>query len=561
MKIGEILVEAGKITPAQLASALEQQSRSSSRKTLGQVLVEEGVVTGSDVMQALGRQYHLAVLERIHDELIDLDLIERIPVDWTREHQVFPLRRDGEVLGVMADPASMPRLEELSILIGEEMSGALSTPAEIKRVIDQAYFERKKENALPDRQAESKPDSNPAAVRADDLLREYDAAPVTQLVNSIILDAVRRKASDIHIEPFENHLRIRFRIDGFLYEQSAPPKHLEQSLISRIKVMSRLDIAERRLPQDGMAKVRAGEREIDIRVSTVPVAEGERVVLRLLNQSSTVLPLTELGMSDSLLSGFRTAMTAPNGVMLVTGPTGSGKTTTLYAALRELDTQHRNIMTIEDPIEYQMANIGQMQVKPKIGLTFASGLRHILRQDPDVILVGEIRDQETAEIAIRAALTGHLVLSTLHTNDAASATVRLADMGIQSYLIASSIRAVMAQRLVRRLCPSCRVETEASPQRLAGAGDEFRTLLAGRKIYKPAGCADCMQGYRGRVGIYELIAFGVNEQEMIRRGDTVSRLRAASADQGLSMARDAAAKILSGTTSLDEALRVMEIHG
>jgi general secretion pathway protein E len=377
-------------------------------------------------------------------------------------------------------------------------------------------------------------------------------------MNSIILEAVRKKSSDIHIEPYENHLRIRYRIDGYLYDQPAPPKQLEQALISRLKVMSRLDIAERRLPQDGMAKVRAGEREIDIRVSTVPVAEGERVVLRLLNQSSTLLPLSELGMPGNVMKAFAASMKSPNGIILVTGPTGSGKTTTLYAALRELDTAHLNVMTIEDPIEYQMADIGQIQVKPKIGLTFASGLRHILRQDPDVILVGEIRDQETADIAVRAALTGHLVFSTLHTNDAASAVVRLMDMGIPAYLIASSVRAILAQRLVRRLCPDCRRSAKINDADLDGLPHPYRKILAGQTVYHPAGCGSCLQGYRGRVGLYEIFTVGNREQEEMRKGIDSPQLRNLAAAQQTSIFMDAADKVLQGITSLEEIRRVID---
>jgi general secretion pathway protein E len=560
MKIGDVLVKAGKITPAQLSAALEQQSSSVPREQIGRMLIAAGLIQEHDVLQALGEQFHLPVFDRIDDGLIDASLIEKIPVDWARQHLVFPVRDGSDVVAVMADPAALPRMEELALLMGEELAGAIAPAEEIKRAIDQAYFERKREAPVMPAVAPVSGGGveTGATMRSDDLLRAYDSAPVTQLANSIILDAVRGKASDIHIEPYENHLRIRFRIDGFLYEQSAPPKHLEQALISRLKVMSRLDISERRLPQDGMAKVRAGEREIDIRVSTVPVAEGERVVLRLLNQSSTLLPLSELGMPATLLTRFREIIEMPNGIILVTGPTGSGKTTTLYAALREMDTIHRNILTIEDPIEYQIANIGQIQVKPKIGLTFASGLRHILRQDPDVILVGEIRDQETAEIAVRAALTGHLVFSTLHTNDAASAVVRLADMGVQPYLIGSSVRAILAQRLVRRLCPACRRESSVSDPLRSGWGEAWAAALRGKVCYEPVGCDACMQGYRGRIGLYELLTIGTAEQDEIRRGLDHSTLQDLAMKQGVSMMHDAMGKVIDGLTSLDEVRRVLE---
>jgi len=561
MKLGEILVQSGKLTADQLEAALLRQSELPVARKIGQILVENGFVTWPDVLSALGKQFHVISITRIDDDMIDSTLIERLPVDWARQHLIFPVRYQQEACALMADPESLSRLDELSLLIGCELTGVLAPSDEIKRAIDQAYFERIRESSSPapvvppgqERDAPSMP-----ATRTDDLLRDSDSAPVTQLMNTIILEAVRKRASDIHIEPYENHLRIRYRIDGYLYEQTAPPKHLEQPLISRLKVMSKLDIAERRLPQDGMAKVRAGEREFDIRVSTVPIAEGERVVLRLLNLSSTLMPLSELGMPDDVLQRFNAVRSMPNGIILVTGPTGSGKTTTLYAALREMDTAHRNVMTIEDPIEYQMADIGQIQVKPKIGLTFASGLRHILRQDPDVILVGEIRDQETAEIAVRAALTGHLVFSTLHTNDAVSAIVRLADMGVQPYLLGSAVRAILAQRLVRKLCPACRKATEIIDRDMVGFSPAQKTELMGKRHYVAVGCTQCMQGYRSRIGVYELFYIGTDEQSEIRKGLDVQQLRLLAAAQASSMWRDAMRKVHSGITSLDEVRRVIE---
>jgi len=560
MKLGEILVQAGKLTADQLEAALIRQSELPVSRKIGEILVEGGYVSRTDVMTALGRQFHVPSIDRIQDDMIDAELFKRLPVDWARQHLIFPVQYQQEVCALMADPESLSRLDELSLLIGCELTGVLAPEEEIKRVIDQAYFERKRESASPSPVKSPGPEREtaPQSTRTDDLLRDSDSAPVTQLMNTIILEAVRKRASDIHIEPYENHLRIRYRIDGYLYEQTAPPKHLEQPLISRLKVMSKLDIAERRLPQDGMAKVRAGEREFDIRVSTVPVAEGERVVLRLLNLSSTLLPLSELGMPEDVLRRFDAVRHMPNGIILVTGPTGSGKTTTLYAALREMDTAHRNVMTIEDPIEYQMADIGQIQVKPKIGLTFASGLRHILRQDPDVILVGEIRDQETAEIAVRAALTGHLVFSTLHTNDAVSAIVRLGDMGVQPYLLGSSVRAILAQRLVRKLCPVCRKAAEITDRDTVGFSQTQKSELLGKRHYVAEGCAQCIQGYRNRIGVYELFSIGPAEQSEIRKGLDVQQLRQLSGSQNSSMWLDALKKVQSGVTSLDEIRRVIE---
>jgi general secretion pathway protein E len=390
---------------------------------------------------------------------------------------------------------------------------------------------------------------------SSDLLQVAEKAPVTQLVNMILLDALKRSASDIHVEPLEDRLRIRYRIDGVLYEQSSPPKHIEESLVSRLKVMARMDIAERRLPQDGTARVRVGEREIDVRVSTVPVAEGERVVLRLLDRESALLPLSCLGMSDEVLVGFRRLLAMPHGMVVVAGPTGSGKTTTLYASLRELDSTRRNILTVEDPVEYQLPDIGQIQVKPKIGLTFAAGLRHILRQDPDVVLVGETRDIETAEIAVRASLTGHLVFTTLHTNDAAGSVLRMVDMGVEPYLLASCLRGVLAQRLVRRLCPSCRREAVPAGADIDRAGPEA-DLLRGRSVWEPVGCPGCMDGFRGRVGLFEFLAFSESLAGHIRGGEAgAARLKGAAQEAGMSsLLKDGIGKVSAGATSLAEVL-------
>lgn len=550
MKLGEILVRRGCITAAQRDDALARQLTTPGKR-VGEILVEAGLCTDADVLMALAQQYHLTALSAVDDAWIDPGLIRAIPVDWSRQNLMMPVRWEGEVGVLLADPAMLSRLGEVALMLACEPVALLAPASEILRVIDRAYFERAPEQPAP----VPVPQAPREARRSDDLLRVTESAPVTQLLNSILLDAVRKKASDVHIEPFENHLRVRFRIDGFLYEQAAPPKPLEDALVSRIKVMSNLDIAERRLPQDGMAKVRAGEREIDIRVSTVPVAEGERVVLRLLNMSSTLLPLTELGMPEAVRRRVAAAAQFAHGMVLVTGPTGSGKTTTLYAALRSLDTAHLNVMTVEDPIEYQMADIGQIQVKPKIGLTFASGLRHILRQDPDVILVGEIRDRETAEIAVRAALTGHLVFSTLHTNDAASALIRLTDMGVEPFLVASCVRLVLAQRLVRTLCPACRRPATPDESMLTGMHPPMAESLRGRSLFLPVGCPACTAGYRGRVGLYEAVTI---QGDPGATAFDLAALRRNAEVEGTTMWQDARGKLLDGVTSLDEVRRVME---
>lgn len=489
------------------------------------------------------------------------DIAVRIPSEWARPRLLVPARIGGEPCLLTARPHAVEDQLQASQLAGLPLRVAIASEDLILDLLGKTYSVGASAGAsslLREIGAESTPSTETSATASDDLLEAAEAAPVTRLVNLILLEAVRQGASDIHFEPFEDRLSVRYRIDGILYPAATPPKNLELALVSRLKVMAGMDIAERRLPQDGVAQARIGGRPIDIRVSTVPVADGERVVLRLLNRADAMLPLQSLGMDTNVLADFSRLLLAPNGMIVVSGPTGSGKTTTLYSALGGIDSARKNVLTIEDPVEYRLANIGQIQVKPKIGLTFASGLRHILRQDPDVVLVGETRDAETAEIAVRAALTGHLVFTTLHTNDAPSAVMRLVEMGVQPYLVASCLRGVLGQRLVRRLCTQCRMECaglSAAETALPGAA-ELIAPLAGRDFWRAgAGCAKCREGYTGRTGVYELLVFNAALREAIRPGDVAAdTLRRAAIEQGMrSMAEDAIAKILSGTTSATEA--------
>ncbi|MBP5787580.1 MAG: Flp pilus assembly complex ATPase component TadA, partial [Kiritimatiellae bacterium] len=395
--------------------------------------------------------------EGIAEGMSDPALVEGIPVEWLRRAGVVPLRKGDGGVAIAGAPGTDDQVyEDLTALLGVEAEWVEADAGEIRRAIDRSYFKRtgpaEGEGEAADGEREAEGDWGAGAA---DLLAGGDDSPVVRYVNGMLLEAVKRGASDIHIEPFAGHVDVRYRIDGTLYARPSPPARMAEAIAARVKVMARLNLAEKRLPQDGATRLRVGTEELDVRVSCVPVAEGERIVLRLLHREATRYSLTGLGMGEELLGRFREVLTAPHGIVLVTGPTGSGKTTTLYAALRELDTAHRNVMTIEDPVEYQLEGIGQMQVHPQIGLTFSSGLRHILRQDPDVILVGETRDLETAEIVVRASLTGHLVFTTLHTNDAVGAVSRLTDMGVPPYLLAAAARAVLAQRLVRKVCPKC----------------------------------------------------------------------------------------------------------
>ncbi len=480
-------------------------------------------------------------LDQIPDSCLDPDLIAQVPVEWARSNGMLPIRLDGAPCVATADIDRVQAQEDLALLIGEDLTAVAAPREDFLRDLDNGESEM----------AVSTQGGN-------DLLAETEKAPVTRLINLILLEAVKRQASDIHFEPFESRLRVRYRVDGNLYEQSSPPKHLEDALVSRLKVMGRMDIAERRLPQDGMARVHVGEREIDVRVSTVPVAEGERVVLRLLDQQAALLPLDSLGMSSAVLDGVQGLLSAPHGMIVVSGPTGAGKTTTLYAALGQLDASRRNIMTIEEPIEYQLPDIGQIQVKPKIGLTFAQGLRHILRQDPDIVLVGETRDRETADIAVRASLTGHLVFTTLHTNDAPGTVSRLLDMGVEPYLLASCLRGAMAQRLVRRLCSHCRREVTADPARMGELGGELVDALTGKRVWEPVGCEHCLEGYSGRMGVFELLQVDGALRDAIRRGSQgLDELQSLAVTAGMRpLVADAVDRVLAGDISLDEALNV-----
>ena len=508
-----------------------------------------------DSLKAQAEDEGLLFLSSIDDAILAPELVDKLSVDWARTNKILPVIIDQKKCVLMSELSCIDEQEYLELLIGEDLTPVVAPAELIAEAIEHCYYRRddSAKEFIRDIEESSKATAN---IEKSDLLEDATNAPVTQLVNLILLGAVKQGASDIHFEPFESHLRVRYRVDGILYEQTLPPKHLEQALVSRLKVMAHMDIAEKRLPQDGMANVRVGDREIDIRVSTIPVAEGERVVLRLLDRNSALLPLSDLGMVESSLAGFDKLLGLSNGIILVSGPTGSGKTTTLYAGLAKLDASRKNILTIEDPIEYRLSNIGQIQVKPKIGLTFASGLRHILRQDPDVILVGETRDKETAEIAIRASLTGHLVFTTLHTNDAPSAVVRLVDMGVEPCLIASTLKGVLAQRLVRKLCPECKQETVVTDLMLERNPDLSGLLTTGQKIWKAEGCAACKEGYSGRIGVFELMLVNEEIQDMIRAGSITAGVLSDVAERSgmASLFADGISKAIKGLTSVEEVL-------
>ena len=481
-----------------------------------------------------------------------------LPYGFTKRHGVIVERgADGAVHCRYISSAAVESLLEVQRLVGEQVRFSLVDEAEFEAALQEQYRESADSGAAS-LAAEAEQDLVALADDAasvDDLLDQRDDSPVIRLINALLLEAVKDGASDIHIETQERRVIVRFRIDGVLRDIVQPKRSLAPLLTSRIKVMARLDIAEKRIPQDGRVSLRVGGREIDVRVSTVPSQHGERVVMRILSRDAVHLDLSFLGMSARDVDTFQRLLSQPNGILLVTGPTGSGKTTTLYAALSKLNDRRRNIMTVEDPIEYELEGVGQMQVNPRTDLTFARGLRAILRQDPDVIMVGEIRDQETAQVAVRASMTGHFVLSTLHTNSAVGSVIRLIDMGVERFLLAPMVVGVVAQRLVRRLCPSCRVADRASEADAALLG---QALPVGTPLYRPRGCSDCFnEGYRGRTGLYEIVVVDETLQRLINDGASEVDLQEAARAAGPSLGDDGIAKLKEGLTSIEELARVL----
>jgi general secretion pathway protein E len=488
----------------------------------------------------------------------------QVPLAFARQHKLVPVRaEDGVVLVAMSNPLDLQPLDDVSLLLQAPVAPILSMESEILNALNRLYESSSQTAAqvIEDLDAEEMGRLAHDLESTQDILDQDSEAPIIRLVNSILSQAVRDRASDIHLEPFERSLKVRYRIDGVLHEVLAPPKRLQSAITSRLKIMADLNIAERRLPQDGRITIRVRNREIDIRVSVIPTAFGERLVLRLLDKTGTMFNLEDIGFAKDLFETYNRLIHRSNGIILVTGPTGSGKTTTLYGTLHRINSPEVNILTVEDPIEYQLNGIGQVQVNPKIDLTFANGLRSFLRQDPDIIMVGEIRDRETAEIAIQASLTGHLVFSTLHTNDAASAVTRLLDMGVEPFLISSSVLAMMAQRLVRLLCPACRVAITPSPETLRELGLTVEDYTRqGGQCYRAQGCSACHgTGYRGRTGIYELLAMDDAIRALIMQQANASTIKTAAVQRGMrTLLQDGAWKVMQGLTTAEEVLRVTQ---
>ncbi len=565
-KLGELLVKENLITPEQLQKALEEQKKHGGR--LGTHLTRLGFINEEELTKFLSKQYGVPAVNLKEIE-IDPEVIKLLPKEMAKKYNVIPINRTGSTLIVaMSDPSNIFAIDDIKFHTGYNVEAVVAPEKEIIEAIQKYYEEgggiggEDFSEILSDFESEiDVAEEEEEEVDISKLEGEAEQAPVVKLVNAILMSAIQKKASDIHIEPYEKFMRIRFRIDGDLREIMRPPLKLKNAIVSRIKIMANLDIAERRLPQDGRIKIKIGKgKEMDFRVSTLPTLFGEKVVLRLLDKSNLQLDMTKLGFEEDQLRDFKNAIHQPYGMVLVTGPTGSGKTTTLYSALTELNTDEVNISTAEDPVEFNLPGINQVNVREEIGLTFAAALRSFLRQDPDIIMVGEIRDFETAEIAIKAALTGHMVLSTLHTNDAASTVTRLLNMGIEPFLVASALNAVVAQRLAKRICENCKEEvpmTDALKKALLDAGVKPEELDS-FKVYRGRGCEACDgTGYKGRVALYEVLVVSEPIKELILNGASALEIKREAIRLGMkTLRRSGLNKVKAGITTLEEVLRV-----
>ena len=563
-RIGEILIQQGALTEEQLRSALSLQQHQRPRRKLGEILLERRFIGEKQLTKALATQCRIPYYEKIQPEQLSGELLRKFPLEFLQSRNILPVKTSSEpgvsrqsIVIAMADVTDGASYDMVLNILGSHYLRIACPTAEITQAISSCYY---KNIAAGSTQGATGTANVTDSGRSEDLLNIANQPPVIKMVNMLFFRAVQNRASDIHIEPYDDELKVRLRVDGVLHEILTLPSHQGPGLVSRLKIMAGLNIAERRLPQDGQSNIRLGQKELDIRVSTIPISAGERIVLRLLDKTEHKLSLDQLGFDRELGNRFGRLIHAPHGITLLTGPTGSGKTTTLYAALNTLNSREHNILTVEDPIEYRIAGIGQMQVKPKINLTFANCLRHILRQDPDIIMIGEIRDRETAEIAIQASLTGHMVLSTLHTNDSAGAITRLTDMGIDSYLISSSLTAVMAQRLVRKICPQCKRPAVAEDD-ISSLWENSSCIPSGPvELWSGSGCENCLQtGYLGRCGIFELLIVTGEIKHMITSSQPGHIIKSAAVADGLISLRDSGlSKAIDGQTTIAEVLRVTQ---
>jgi type II secretion system protein E len=550
--LAEVLVGAGLVTRDQLETAAA--SRNDDVERLDESLVRLGLADEADIFAAVARHLGLEFVPEI-DRDIDVSLLAEVPSEFAMRHQVVPLREEDHTLVVaMADPFDVTVLDDLRLLTRRDVRAVVSPRRKITEAIEQSYM-AKMFRDIDDMQREDVAEED---LEIADLQKMAREALVIKLVNLILHQAIQERASDVHLEPHERELRVRYRVDGMLHDASSPPRHLHPAIISRVKIMADMDIAERRLPQDGRVRIKLGDRMIDLRVSTIPTLHGESAVIRLLDRKAGLMELTELGMRRDTFELFRRLISRPHGIILVTGPTGSGKTTTLYGALNEIYAPEKKVITIEEPVEYELPGANQIGVRPEIGLTFASGLRHIVRQDPDVVMVGEVRDRETADIAIHAALTGHLVFSTVHTNDAPGAITRLLDMGIEPYLVASSLVGVLAQRLVRLLCPNCKQPFQPTPEDLREVSvpaDQAGAMT----LYRAAACESCRNGYLGRTGVFELLLVDDDVTRQILDKVSANEVKQRAVGKGMrTLLADGRTKVLDGQTTIEELVRVCQ---
>ncbi|MEQ8278822.1 MAG: type II secretion system ATPase GspE [Deltaproteobacteria bacterium] len=554
---GEIVVELEMAEADDVGAALDAQHKGDERR-IGAILLEMKRLTREQIAKALSIQLEMPFMEKIDIDQIPDELVQKVPISFAKQHGVLPITQLGDsVVAALEDPVDTEALDDLALLLGTRLSPVIALDEIIREAINRVYDRATGLAHEAVQHLQSDEEEIDDAEDALDLLDESsgDDAPIIRFVNALLRDAVKSRASDIHVECFERGVAVRNRVDGILYKKVEAPKHAQSPIIARVKIMAGLNIAEKRLPQDGRIRRKIAGKDIDVRVSTIPTAHGERVVMRILDRSNVILSLEDLGFTPENRQSFENLITRPHGIILVSGPTGSGKTTTLYAALSRINSPDINILTAEDPVEYQLGGIGQMQVQSKIDLTFANGLRAFLRQDPDVIMVGEIRDRETAEIAIQASLTGHLVLSTVHTNDAPGAVTRIVDMGVEPFLVSSTLIGVLAQRLVRNLCKDCRAAYEPS-------ADQQRELRLkpepGRQFYSEVGCSNCLEtGYRGRSGIYELLMIDDDIRRLILKNVDAGTIKKQAVEHGMrTLLMDGVRKVLQGNTTPEEVLRV-----
>lgn len=559
--LGEILIKSKAITPEQLKEALNSQDVADQDKKLGQILVDREFISEQDMLKALAFQLDLPYYEKLPVHDIDPALVENIPIQFSRDNLILPIARDDfNVTVAVADPLNIFPMDDLRLILSTNINMIVSPPSVIQASINRVY-ERSNDASqkvidelnVPDISAEE----DDLEETKDLLESSDDEKPIIRLVNGLLSRAVKEKASDIHIEPYENEIMVRFRVDGMLHDTMQVPKRHLGSLVSRIKIIGKLNIAEKRMPQDGRIGIKVAGKDIDVRLSVLPTSFGERIVMRLLDKSSGVKRLDQMGLEHKTYLTWANLVSQKHGIILVTGPTGSGKTTLLYASILHINTIDINILTIEDPVEYRLPGVGQIDVKSKIGLTFQEGLRSILRQDPDVIMIGEIRDEETASIAVQSSLTGHLVFSTLHTNDAAATVTRLDDLKVQSFQIASAVLGIMATRLIRKLCLSCRQVHKLSDTELK-VMEITREEIGTREVYRAGGgCDQCHgQGYAGRIAIHELMVMDDKLKELIMQTQDANVIRRAAVENGMiTLRRSAISKVIDGITSLEEAIQ------